>query len=151
MDLPLHIPTLHCLVRVCGMYSRIRLYQRYLVVHTCEFRKGSRSICGGTFFLSHNAPNEPSTDIQSQHIILFGLFVICKLINRRWWVKLDPDVTALVKALDRLRWLKNDQRPTEEEEFAQNLEAQQASSMPMARAMEVPSVDGVSVDYIPQQ
>jgi amino acid transporter len=69
------------------------------------------------------------------HILLFGLFVISKLINRRWWVKLNPDVTVLVKALDRLRWLKNDQRPTGVEQLMQSLEAQSA-----------PRVDGMSAD-----
>jgi hypothetical protein len=50
--------------------------------------------------------------------------VIFKLINRRLWVRLNPDVTVLVAQLDRLRWLKQDQRPTEEEELMQDLAAQ---------------------------
>lgn len=45
-------------------------------------------------------------------IILFVLFVIFKMISRKWWVKLDPDVQVLVRELDRLRWLKQDEVDT---------------------------------------
>jgi hypothetical protein len=38
------------------------------------------------------------------------MFIIFKLINRRWWVRLDPEMSVLVAALDRLRWLKKDER-----------------------------------------
>jgi yeast amino acid transporter len=51
-------------------------------------------------------------DSKSQHIILFVLFVIFKIISRKWWVKLDPDVAVLVRELDRLRWLKQDEVDT---------------------------------------
>jgi hypothetical protein len=61
---------------------------------------------------------------KTKHILLFVAFIIFKIINRRWWVTLDPDVTVLVKALDRLRWLKQDQRPSEEEQLMHDLAAQ---------------------------
>jgi hypothetical protein len=38
------------------------------------------------------------------------MFLIFKLINRRWWVRLNPDMSVLVAALDRLRWLKKGER-----------------------------------------
>jgi len=38
------------------------------------------------------------------------MFLIFKLINRRWWVRLNPETSVLVAALDRLRWLKKDER-----------------------------------------
>ncbi|KAJ9637660.1 hypothetical protein H2199_007150 [Coniosporium tulheliwenetii] len=43
------------------------------------------------------------------HIILFSLWVIFKIINRRWWVKLDPDVSVLVGKLRALEWRKQDE------------------------------------------
>jgi yeast amino acid transporter len=48
-------------------------------------------------------------NLKSQHIILFVIWVVLKIINRRWWVKLDPNVRVLVGELDRLRWLKQDE------------------------------------------
>jgi hypothetical protein len=59
-----------------------------------------------------------------KHVILLGLFVLCKLINRRWWVKLDPDVTVLVRELNRLKWLKRDELPSAEEERMETLATQ---------------------------
>jgi hypothetical protein len=59
-----------------------------------------------------------------KHIILLGLFIFCKLINRRWWVKLDPEVTVLVRELNRLKWLKRDERPSAEEERMETLATQ---------------------------
>jgi hypothetical protein len=64
--------------------------------------------------------------------------VIFKLINRRWWVKLDPDVTALVRQLDRLRWLKKDQQPTEEEQLMQDVAAQNVPPTSAAEISENP-------------
>ncbi|TID16437.1 amino acid transporter [Venturia nashicola] len=48
------------------------------------------------------------------HVILLGAFLIFKAIN--WtrpgggWVKLDPDFTQLIRTLDTLRWLKQDEK-----------------------------------------
>ena len=57
------------------------------------------------------------------------LFIIFKIFNKRWWVKLDTDVTVLIAALDRLRWLKQDQVPTDHEMFDNsNVEYVQASN-----------------------
>jgi len=44
------------------------------------------------------------------HVILFSLYVILKTIRRKWWVHLDPDPRVLVRELDRLYWLKQDER-----------------------------------------
>lgn len=56
---------------------------------------------------------------KKQHIVFLLLLLIFKLANRRrWWVKLDSDVTVLVAALDRLRWLKADQVPVDHEMLA---------------------------------
>jgi hypothetical protein len=55
-----------------------------------------------------------------QHVIFALLFIVFKIFNRRWWVKLDKDVTVLIAALDRLRWLKEDQIPNDTEMFDNN-------------------------------
>lgn len=48
-------------------------------------------------------------NLKSQHIILFVIWVVLKIINRRWWVELNPNVRVLVDELDRLKWLKKDE------------------------------------------
>jgi hypothetical protein len=46
------------------------------------------------------------TDNSSQHIVLFILFILFKLINGKlfkpWGVHLNPDVSVLIRELDRL-------------------------------------------------
>jgi len=49
-------------------------------------------------------------DSKLQHIILFAVWVILKIIRRKPWVYLDPDAAILVRELDRLTWLKQDER-----------------------------------------
>jgi hypothetical protein len=49
---------------------------------------------------------------------------------------LDPDVTILVRQLDRLRWLKRDQQPTEEEQLMQDVAAQNVPPKPAAEISE---------------
>ncbi|KAF8848234.1 amino acid transporter [Acephala macrosclerotiorum] len=60
------------------------------------------------------------------HVIFFLLFVVFKLFNQRWWVRLNPDVTVLVGELNRLTWLKQDQKPKIEEQRMHDLAAQAA-------------------------
>lgn len=42
-------------------------------------------------------------------IILFVLFVIFKLINRRMWIRTSDDFAVLSQTLDRLKWYKTDE------------------------------------------
>jgi amino acid transporter len=42
-------------------------------------------------------------------IILFVLFIIFKLINRRIWVRTSDDFAVLSQTLDRLKWYKTDE------------------------------------------
>jgi hypothetical protein len=43
------------------------------------------------------------------------MWLLFKLINRRWWVRLDNDVAKLTGRLKKLRWLKQDEEPMESE------------------------------------
>ncbi|KUJ15957.1 uncharacterized protein LY89DRAFT_697946 [Mollisia scopiformis] len=62
----------------------------------------------------HTSPDLTKVAVAyAAHVIFLLLFVVFKIVNRRWWVKLDTDVTVLIAALDRLRWLKQDQLPTD--------------------------------------
>jgi len=47
----------------------------------------------------------------AQPIILFAVFIILKIINRRWWVRLDPDIGKLKSTLKGIEWLKSADGP----------------------------------------
>lgn len=66
-----------------------------------------------------------------QHVIFALLFIVFKVVNIRWWVKLDTDVTVLIAALDRLRWLKVDQREPDHEMIGSDVHIVQNSTVEM--------------------
>lgn len=56
-------------------------------------------------------------DSKLQHIILFALWVILKIIRKKPWVHLDPDASILVRELHHLTWLKQDEQGEQGEEL----------------------------------
>ncbi|QDS67850.1 hypothetical protein FKW77_007563 [Venturia effusa] len=74
------------------------------------------------------------------HIILLAAFLLCKLINRRGWVKLDTDFSVLVEQLRTLKWLKVDEEPGNDMELLRVIgKAGRGDSLP-------PSNGGSSTD-----
>ena len=45
-----------------------------------------------------------------QPIVLLVMWLIAKIVNRRWWVQIDNDFNKLSRRLRNLQWLKPEQR-----------------------------------------
>lgn len=72
-------------------------------------------------------------------IILFMLFVIFKLINRRMWVRTSDDFAVLSQTLDRLKWYKTDeldQDQTQREEEMRVLSPPQVSRQDLGETVQ---------------